>query len=79
MACCGLGLLFKSLVEAQILEHGGRVWSLTIEGGRRFLNEKRGGAGTQTRGCSEKQKKQNSVVALFNTRPLRLKSKRIIY
>lgn len=40
---------------------------------------RRGGGGAQTRGCSEKQKKQNSMVALFNTRALRLKSKRIIY
>jgi len=53
-------------------------WSLTMEGGRRFLNEKRQGGG-QKRGCSEKQKKQNSMVAPFNTRALRLKGKRIIY
>lgn len=52
--------------------------SLTMEGGRRFLNEKRQVAwlgGEQKRGHSEKQKKQNSVAALVKTRALRLKSK----
>ena len=39
---------------------------------------RRGRGVTEKRGCSEKQK-QNSVVAPFNTRALRLKGKRIIY
>ena len=52
--------------------------SLTMEGGRRFLNEKRQVAwlgGEQKREHSEKQKKQNSVAAPVNTRTLRSKSK----
>lgn len=49
-----------------------------MEGGRRFLNEKRQG-GPQKRECSEKQKKQNSMAALVNTKALRLKSKRTVY
>lgn len=61
-----LGLLFKSPVEAQMLEQGGRGVCVQT-GGRRFLNEKRQvawlGGGQRKKSSRNRQEKQNSVAA----------------